>query len=84
MKTDGDIKESLLQAFNNDPNLGGNILYAGIHNGVVTLLGEVRNELEKAIAERIVMETKGVAAVNNHLRILGVMPDADTEAAYAG
>jgi hyperosmotically inducible periplasmic protein len=50
--------------------------------GEVTLRGEVRDERERDVAERIARQTKGVLGVVNQLQVKGDVPDNDRSDAW--
>ncbi len=65
----GDLltERSVLRALYAEPDLTGAPISVGCVDGIVTLTGTVKSELERSLAERIAKGVDGVTAVQNNL-----------------
>jgi len=67
--TDDEITDQVMVKLSSDPDLGGMKFDITVHQGAVTLKGKVRNEKQKAKAEKVTKKVKGVTSVTNELVI---------------
>lgn len=67
--SDDVIYDQVRRRLANDPEVKGGAIEVEVRDGVVTLRGKVREEKQKAKAERITRKVKGVKKVVNELRV---------------
>jgi osmotically-inducible protein OsmY len=67
--TDDTITDQVMVKLASDADLGGIKFEITVHQGAVTLKGKVRNDKQKAKAEKVVKKVKGVTSVVNELVI---------------
>jgi len=67
--TDDEITDQVLVKLASDADLGGVKFDVTVHQGAVTLKGKVRNDKQKAKAEKVTKKVKGVTSVVNELVI---------------
>ncbi len=73
--TDDEIHDKVKERLALDRDVKGGGLDVDVQNGVVTLKGKVREESQKAKAERITRKVQGVKQVVNQLEVeFGVKP----------
>ena len=80
MKTDQQIKGDVEQELAWNPVIDAGHIAVALHDGVVTLAGQVDNLLEKLEAERCVKRVAGVGGVANDIEVrigTDARPDAD-------
>jgi len=66
---DDDIKDNLKKTFKDDATLEGRDIDVDVHNGVVTVKGEVRSAAEKNRVSELVREAPGVKQMANAIEI---------------
>jgi hypothetical protein len=69
--TDVRMKEEIQQLLNGHTQVDASDIQVDVQHGVVTLSGNVVNDREKRIVERIIRNGFGILDVNNHLNING-------------
>jgi osmotically-inducible protein OsmY len=69
VKTTNTLQHDVLAELEWDPSVDASRIGVSIDNGVVTLSGHVRNDSEKAAAERIAKRVKGVNAVADEIEV---------------
>lgn len=69
VKTSNTLQHDVLAELAWDPSVDASRIGVSIDNGVVTLSGHVRNDSEKAAAERIAKRVKGVNAVADEIEV---------------
>jgi hyperosmotically inducible periplasmic protein len=65
--TDDELTDQVRVRLANDADVGGINISVDVHQGAVTLTGKVRNDKQRAKAEKVVKKVKGVTAVTNQL-----------------
>jgi osmotically-inducible protein OsmY len=68
---DGRIHDEVMAKLASDPDVRGGGFDVVVKNGMVTLKGEVHTEKAKEKAEKLTKKIKGVAGVDNQLKIFG-------------
>jgi osmotically-inducible protein OsmY len=76
-----DLSEIVASRLNEIPELGDDELAVKSDDGVVTLTGRVKNQAEKALAERTAIQTHGVNAVVSELHVAPRLERTDEEIA---
>lgn len=66
---DGEIEVQIRDALAWDRRLDASTIRVGVCNGVATLWGYVHTNQEKALAQQIASETRGVTDVANDLQV---------------
>jgi osmotically-inducible protein OsmY len=67
--TDDTIRDQVMVKLADDPETGGMPISVDVHQGVAILKGKVRNDRQKAKAEKVAKKVKGVTGVTNQLVI---------------
>ena len=70
--TDDTIRDQVMVRLANDQDVGGMPIDVDVREGVATLKGKVRNDKQRAKAERLAKKVKGVTGVKN---LLVISPD---------
>jgi osmotically-inducible protein OsmY len=78
-RSDTDIAEAALHAMRWDVQVPHEHVQVSVHNGVVTLEGEVDWNFERAAAARAIHQLAGVVGVNNQLRVRSPLRAADVQ-----
>jgi hyperosmotically inducible protein len=68
---DDRIHDEVMAKLANDTEVRGGGLDVTVKNGMVTLKGQVHTEKAKEKAEKLVKKIKGVASVDNQLKVFG-------------
>src|SRR5579862_7860886 len=76
MRTDIEIRQDVERELQWDPSIDDKRLGIAVHNGVVTLTGDVPNYAERWVAEGIAKRISGVRGVANDIQIQ--IPASDT------
>ncbi|HEX5109805.1 MAG TPA: BON domain-containing protein [Vicinamibacterales bacterium] len=71
MKTDSQLRSEASESLRLDPGLRAAEISVAVVDGILTLTGHVNSEQERWDAERVACATRGVARVDNLLRIAG-------------
>jgi osmotically-inducible protein OsmY len=87
MKLDSDIRRDVETELQWDPGVDGSKVGVIVHNGVVTLTGEVDHYSGRWAAEDVIKRVKGVRAIANEIQVkmpsTGVRSDSDLAEAAA-
>jgi osmotically-inducible protein OsmY len=85
MRTDADIRNDVESELKWDPSIDDSQISAIVHDGVVTLTGQVGNYGGRWTAEDVTKRIKGVRAIANEIqvKILGTGMRSDTDIAEA-
>jgi len=87
MKLDSDIRRDVETELQWDPSVDGSRIGVIVHNGVVTLTGEVDHYAGRWAAEDVTKRVKGVRAIANEIQVkmpsTGVRSDTDLAEAAA-
>ena len=67
--SDGSIEDNIERAIRDHPILYGYHIEVRVENGIVRLMGTVDTDLEKELAEELVLEIRGVKSVDNRLSV---------------
>lgn len=67
--SDHDIKSAVIHRLHGNPHTADESFRVEVHNGVVTLAGEVATALPKRAAGDEAWDTPGVVDVNNHILV---------------
>lgn len=81
VRSDEDIRESVLLELEWDPKITSNDVAVAVKNGVVTLSGFVHSYWEKDAAEKAVKRVYGVRGVANDIQVKPVAERTDPEIA---
>lgn len=83
--TDRELQQHLLNALDWEPSIEAGEIRVSVHDGIVTLRGNVGSYTEKQAAERVALGVYGVKAVANDLtvRLSDGVTRTDTEIAEA-
>jgi Predicted periplasmic or secreted lipoprotein len=81
VRSDEDIRESVLLELEWDPKITSNDIAIAVKNGVVTLSGFVHSYWEKDAAEKAVKRVYGVRGVANDIQVKPVAERTDPEIA---
>ncbi|HET8865883.1 MAG TPA: BON domain-containing protein [Gracilimonas sp.] len=68
-KSDADIREAILDAFDQHPRVNEDLLYVEVENGSVTLTGTVTNLKAARAAAQVVKNTHGVLLIDNKMAV---------------
>jgi osmotically-inducible protein OsmY len=63
------VTERILDALNDDPRTRDEVIEVTTHQGVVTLVGEVKSEQIRRAAEEIARKQPGVVTLVNELKV---------------
>jgi osmotically-inducible protein OsmY len=74
IRTDDEIKQAVLQAFQWDPRVEEAALGVVVDRGVVTLTGIVGHDVKRLVAEEVARGVEGVRGVTN---VIWVVPAGD-------
>lgn len=69
MKTDIDLQQQIFEELKNDPDLDVEFLDVRVHEGVVTLSGNLRSDPEKWRADDTVRRVPGVSELVSKLQV---------------
>ncbi len=69
IRTDDAIHDEVMRRLSSDRDVRGGAITVDVKGGVVTLSGKVREEKQKARAERVTKKVKGVKQVVNQLQV---------------
>jgi osmotically-inducible protein OsmY len=69
MKTDGQLKNDVLEELRWEPTVSASDINVAAHNGVVTLSGTVPHYAEKLAAERATQRVEGVKAIAEEMEV---------------
>jgi osmotically-inducible protein OsmY len=76
--SDETIKQRIEETASNTSELRGTKVGVAVEDSYVVLYGEVRLYIQKMTYERIAWQTMGVVEVDNEIRVVPVVPVADT------
>lgn len=79
MKTDRNLEKDVQDAFKWDPLLKHVALTVNVHEGLVTLTGEVQSYQEKLHAESIAKSINGVKSILDHITVKAVLENETTD-----
>jgi hypothetical protein len=85
MKTDTQLRQDVLEELKWEPSVDANDIGVAVHDGIVTLSGDVPSYAEKLAAERVAGRVSGVKAIAEeiHVKLPGASQRTDVDIAQA-
>ncbi len=71
-RSDERISKEVSEALRSDPTVDSSRIKAKVQNGIVVLVGEARDRLEKRVAEMVVTDVPGVREIRNEIVLSGL------------